>query len=39
MAAVLVRLRDWLTLHNSAIMTLLLVVFGFLLIGRGIEGL
>ncbi len=39
MVAVLARLRDWLTLHNAAIMTLLLVVFGFLLIGRGIEGL
>ncbi len=39
MATVLTRLRDWLTLHNSAIMAVLLLVFGFVLIGKGIEGL
>lgn len=39
MAKVLTRLRDWLTLYNSAIMAVLLLVFGFVLIGKGIEGL
>ena len=39
MAKVLARLRDWLTLHNSAIMAVLLLVFGVVLIGKGIEGL
>lgn len=39
MATVLAGLRDWLTLHNTAIMALLLVVFGFVLIGKGIEAL
>ncbi|WP_100813900.1 GAP family protein [Microbacterium lacus] len=39
MANVLSGLRDWLTLHNTAIMALLLVVFGFVLIGKGLEGL
>lgn len=39
MADVLIRLRAWLTVHNSAIMALLLVIFGFVLIGKGIEQL
>ncbi|WP_100810863.1 MULTISPECIES: GAP family protein [unclassified Microbacterium] len=38
-AKVLTRLRDWLTQHNAAIMAVLLLVFGFVLIGKGIEGL
>ncbi len=38
-ASALTRLRDWLTLHNTAIMALLLVVFGFVLIGKGLQGL
>ena len=38
-ADVLSGLRDWLTAHNTAIMALLLVVFGFVLIGKGLEAL
>lgn len=38
-ARVLGALRDWLTLHNTAIMAVLLVAFGFVLIGKGLEAL
>ena len=37
MANVLSGLRGWLTLHNTAIMALLLVAFGFVLIGKGLA--
>lgn len=38
-ARVLAALRDWLTAHNTAIMVVLLIVFGFVLIGKGLETL
>jgi threonine/homoserine/homoserine lactone efflux protein len=37
--AILSSLRDWLGRHNSAIMTVLIAVIGFKLIGDGIAGL
>jgi hypothetical protein len=39
MAEPLTRLRVWLIAHNSAVMTTLLAVIGFVLIGKGIGGL
>ena len=32
-------LREWLTLHNSAVMTVLLLVIGVAILGKGLSGL
>jgi hypothetical protein len=32
-------LRGWLTQHNAAVMTVLLLVIGVVLIGKGVGGL
>ena len=31
-------LRQWLTLHNSAVMSVLLLVLGVVIIGKGVAG-
>ncbi len=31
-------LRQWLTLHNSAVMSVLLLVIGVVIIGKGLAG-
>ena len=39
MAAPLDRLRDWLTANNAAVMSVLLVVLGTAILGKGLGGL
>lgn len=38
-AATLDRLKDWLRFHNTAVMAVLLLVFGVDLIAQGLPGL
>ena len=39
MAAPLDRLRDWLTANNAAVMSVLLLVLGTAILGKGLGGL